>query len=269
MIFLRFSAAIFAVIAVLASAPALYAGVVMDETSIATGPDGQTSSQTKTIYLQGNKQKVERQNIAAITDLDKNIIYVVDKQRHTYSELPLKALSSSLSASGPDQSIKLDRTGKMRLIADHPCSEYRATQGDKFERVTISACVSTTAPGAKEIAEFERKMSTMINGPDIAPSSTPEPPALMLEKKSEVRFRIPAGSRHRPYRTAFLLAKTQVNQIEMKPLSPETFQPPKGFHRLRDQPRQAVPPVRPNATGHAIEVIAPQRPIRADANKRA
>ena len=100
----------------LASAGTVGAGVVMAETLTARGPDGQTNSQVKTIYVQGNKQKVERQDIASITDLDKSIIYIIDKQHRAYAEVPLHALSPSL-AHRPDESIKLDRTGKVRIIA--------------------------------------------------------------------------------------------------------------------------------------------------------
>src|SRR5438045_8900923 len=80
---------------VIASARGSFAGVVMAETSTSTGPDGQSESQLKTIYVQGNKQKIERQDVAAITDLDKSLIYVVDKQHHAYAEIALHKLRPS------------------------------------------------------------------------------------------------------------------------------------------------------------------------------
>jgi hypothetical protein len=251
---LCFTAIVSSFLLVTAFARTLFAGVVMAETSTAKGPDGQANSQVKTIYLQGNKQRVDRQNIAAITDLDKNIVYIVDKQHRAYAELPLQALSRAPGISTHDEGIKLDRTGKVRMIANQPCSEYRASEGDKLEHVTISACVSTSAPGAREISEFERKMIARLDGHEATPSSGPQA-ALMLEKRSVVSFRIPDPSPHRPYRTASLLAETRVNNIQLKPLPPETFKPPKGFNKIQNGPQQAIPPLSPDAIGHTFDVM--------------
>jgi Domain of unknown function (DUF4412) len=235
----------------------VFAGVVMAETSVATGPDGQINSQEKTIYLQGNKQKVDRKDVAAITDLDKNIIYIIDKQHRAYAKLPIPALAPSDPSNGSGEAIKLDRTGAERTIANHPCSEYRASEGDQLEHVTITACVSTTAPGAKEISEFERKMVARLTGHTSEPSTEHQTAAVMLEKQSVVSFRIPDPSQHRPYRTASLRTQTRVNQIQLKPLPPETFQPPKGFNQFRSEPQETAPPMSPDASGHSIEVIGP------------
>lgn len=92
---------------VIASARGLFAGVVMAETSTSTSPDGQSESQVKTIYVQGNKQKIERQDVAAITDLDKSLIYIVDKQHHEYAEIPLHNLHPSRCAMHPGTQSRL------------------------------------------------------------------------------------------------------------------------------------------------------------------
>jgi hypothetical protein len=260
---LGFAAIISLVALSLTSAGTVCAGVVMAETSTARGPDGQTNSQVKTIYVQGNKQKVEKQDVASITDLDKSIVYIIDMQHRSYAEVPLRSLSPSLPGNRPAESIKLDRTGKIRVIANNPCNEYRASKGDKLEHITISACVSTSAPGAKEVSEFERKMTARLSGHDSPERSTPlAAAALMLEKKSVVSFRMPDPSLHRGYRTASLSDETQVNQIHLKSLPAETFKPPKGFSELRNGPHNGVPTASPYAAGNALEVIAP-RPTAA------
>lgn len=124
---------------VFASAGRACAGVVMAETSFAEGPNGKIS-QSKTVYVQGNKKKIEREGTAEITDLDKGLIYIIDKNHRVYTEIPLQNLSS-----GPLQNVHggaiLTKTGKTRVVADHPCYEYRAVAGNKLERATISACV--------------------------------------------------------------------------------------------------------------------------------
>lgn len=233
-----------------------FAGVVMAETSTATSPDGRTNSQVKTIYLQGNKLKVEKRHIAAITDLDRSVIYIIDKQHHD-AEIPLQKLGPSPRGNARGPSITLNSTGNVRMVANLPCREYRATGGDRLERVTISACVSTDAPGAREVSEFDRKMIARLGGQDSQHSSHGPADAVMLEKQSVVSFRLPDPSHGRPYRMASLSAHTRVNQIEVKPLPAETFRPPKGFSQLRSRRGQSAPPVVPGTASGTFEVVAP------------
>ena len=77
------------VLLVLFLARAASAGVVMAETSIVAGPDGKTASQDKTIYVQGNRQKVETPNTITITDLNQSTVYLIDKVHRVYTEMPL------------------------------------------------------------------------------------------------------------------------------------------------------------------------------------
>jgi Domain of unknown function (DUF4412) len=225
----------------------VFAGVVMSETSFANGLNSEITSQGKMVYVQGNKQKVESGNIATITDLDKNVIYIVDKDQRVYSEMPLQALGSAQ----PDvrySEATLTKTGETRIVANHPCNEYRAVKGNKAERVTISACVSTSAPGAKEMAEFDRKIVARLSGRKSDSSGGNDTAGLMLEKQSVLSFRLPDPSRSNAYQTASLLTGTRVNNIQLKPLPPGTFEPPKGYSKLQDRPCPTAPPGFVNST---------------------
>ncbi len=264
---LLFVAVIASVSLVLASAGTLCAGVVMAETSTTSGPTGEPSSQDRTIYIQGNKQKVERPGVATITDLDNSIIYIIDKKDRAYTEVPLQALSPSEQGDARDETIQLNKTGETRVIAHHPCNEYRASEGNKLERVTISACVSTSAPGAKEVSEFERKMAARLSGRESERSTGHDSAVLMLEKQSVVSFRVPDLSRRQAYRTASLLAKTRVNEIQVKPLPAAAFKPPKGFSKLQNRPGSKVPPASPNSPDQTIQVIAPNLPRDSGASR--
>jgi hypothetical protein len=250
-------ALVIAILIVIAWAPALFAGVVMNETSIASGPTGETSAQNRIVYVQGDKQKVERQGVDAITDLDNRVIYIIDKRRRTYVEVPLQALSAPGPGESPAETIQLNKTGQTRIVANRTCSEYRAIKGNKLERVTISACVSTSAPGAKEVAAFEQKMVERLDRGSSDHSTGHDDAGLMLEKQSVVTFRVPDLSR-KAYRNASLQTKTQVNQIQLKPLPADTFKPPRGFSKLEQpRPHRTVPPTSPHKPGHTIDVIAP------------
>jgi hypothetical protein len=251
-----------AILLVPISAGRLFAGVVMTETSFAKGPNGEISSQDKTIYVQGNKQKVERGGIAQITDLDKNVIYMIDKQDRVYTEIPLQALNSSQLDSMHGETI-LKKTGQTRVIANHPCSEYRRVKKNKVERVILSACVSTHAPGAKELSEFDRNMVTRLSGRKFERSVNNDAAGLILDKQSVLSFRVLDPSQGKAYQTASLLTETRVNKILLQPLPPETFNPPKGYNKLQIQQRATASPGSPDAPDQAPEHIAPDMPLRA------
>jgi hypothetical protein len=251
-----FIAGVITLALLLTGAGKLCAGVVMAETSTALLPDGETTFQHKTIYIQGNKQKIERPGIAAITDLDKSLIYVIDRNHHAFAQVPLRALTGASAGRSQSEIIQLNRTGQTRIIAKQRCTEYRATEANKLERITISACVSTSAPGAKEVSAFEHKMVARLERESAGRTSGSDSTGVMLEKRSLVRLRVPDPAHPGAYRTASVVAETQVKQIKLAQLPPDTFEPPKGFSALQPQPHSM--PESPNGQGNTIEVMAPR-----------
>jgi hypothetical protein len=249
-----FALAIVAVLLELASPRSLFAGVVMAETSTASGPNGETYSQEKTVYVQGNKQKVERKGVVTITDLDKSVIYIIDESDRVYTEMPLTALGPAQLGDVQSEAIKLNKTGQTRMIANHPCNEYRVIEGNKLEQVSISACVSTTAPGAKEISEFDRKMVALVSGRKAERAADNDRPTLMLEKQSVLSFRVPDTSRTNAYHMASLLAETRISKIQLKPLSRQTFEPPKGYGKLLNRRLRTPPADLPDAPDQTVVV---------------
>jgi hypothetical protein len=247
-----------AVLLFLASGGRVFAGVVMAETSIAAGPNGKIS-QNKTVYVQGNKEKVEREGVAEITDLDKSLVYIIDKNRRVYTEIPLQALSSEQPANAHGEAI-LTKTGEIRIVADHPCHQYRAVGGNKLEHVTISACVSTNVPGAKEIAEFDRNMIARLGGHKSEEGSIRSDAAgLMLEKQSVLTFRLLDPPRDKAYQTTSLIAATRVSKIQLTSLPPDTLTPPIGYRKLQNRPR-GTPPADSPKSDQGLEAIAPHLP---------
>jgi hypothetical protein len=254
-----FAAALTAFSIVLASARTLFAGVVMAETSTATGPAGKTS-QTSTVYVQGDKQKVERQGSDSIIDLNKSAIYIIDKDKKSYAELPLRALKSSKPADSQDGAIQLNRTGKERVIANHSCSEYRGVAANALERVTVNACVSSNVPGGNEMTAFERNMLSRLKGGQAGRSPQNDSAAVILERQSIVSVRVPDLSGRKTYRTASLSAKNRVDDIHLKPLPADTFELPKGFTKLQNPSGPNTPPVSPNVPEEVIQAINPSLP---------
>jgi hypothetical protein len=251
--------AIAALSLVLPSARTAAAGVVMAETSTAQAANGETFSVSRTIYVQGNKQKVEKEGVTAVTDLDKSVIYIINNHDRVYSEMPLTSLSPAQPDNRQSEIIQLSKTGQTRVIADQPCDEYRRVEGTKLERVTISLCVSAGAPGAKEVSQFEHKMIARLSGSEAERSVDNGRASLMLEKESVLSFRVPDPSRHQAYRTASLLVETRVNKIQLKPLPPETFKPPKGYRKLQNKLQTAPsdPLAAPDQTVDAVPLKHP------------
>jgi hypothetical protein len=224
----------------LGSATAVWAGVVMSETAVASGLNGNEMIH-RTIYVQGNKQKVDTHGVQTITDLDKRLLYVVDKTHKNYVELPLASMSNALAGSGVPGgvAIVLKRTGGTQVVADHSCDEYRGREANDQLQITVSACVSMSAPGASEIARFDRRMISKIRGLKSGTSSK-ESAGVVLQKKSVVNLRV-SGPAQQGYRTASLMTKTTVNSIKVKPLAAQTFTPPKGYTKTQSEPPTDLP----------------------------
>jgi len=228
----------------------------MAETSFAAGATG-SFAQTKTLYVQGNKQKLEQEGIAQITDLDKNLVYIIDKNREVFAEMPLHTLSSEQPDNLHGEPI-LTKTGKTQVVADHLCHEYRATDGNKLEHATISACVSTNVPGAQEIAEFDRNMIARLGDHNSEGKSMQSNGAgLILKKTSILSFRAPDQSRGNAYQPTSLVAETRVDKIQSITLPVETFKPPTGYKKLQNQADVTLPVGFPESNPALEAIVLP------------
>jgi hypothetical protein len=68
---------IIALVLVLLTESRVFAGVVIAETMVSSDPIGDSQVQTRIVYTQGDKRKVEGRGIDVITDLDRDILYIV------------------------------------------------------------------------------------------------------------------------------------------------------------------------------------------------
>lgn len=168
----------------LGSETVLSAGVVMSETAMASGPI-RNGTQHRIIYVQDNKRKVDTDGVQTITDLDKGLLYLIDKNRRNFVELPLGSISEMApGGDGPNtEAIVLKRTGATRIVADDHCDEYSGDAGNDQVRLTVSACVSRDAPGLEEMAKFDREMISRLRRQKLK-RSTEQSTGIVLEKKS-------------------------------------------------------------------------------------
>jgi hypothetical protein len=127
----------------------------------------------------------------------------------------------------------------------------------------VKACVSGDITGAGEVAAFDRKMMSRLEGTGAGHSHGADLDRLVLEKESVGSVRIPDVSEnesYRSYRTASVIAITKVDSIQMQPLAAATFVPPKDFSKVDGQagakPRE---PLRVPGEGIGV-VFLPPRP---------
>ncbi len=251
-----------AVAVILVRGSTVCAGVIMAQTSVTSGPHSHVTEK-RTVYVQGNKQKVEVPGFDTITDLDQGVFYVIDKDKKEYVIFPLTSLKAAEPAGGVSESkIQLAKTGKTRLVANNLCKEYRGVTGNDVEHITFSACVSDSAPGASEIAKFARSMAAQLHWNDAKTPSAPGPDSLILERKSTVRVRVPNLTQESPYDVATLSTEIRVDHISNETLPPATFVPPKEFQKL--QPRTNGPEESPVVPGDALQVMALFSPDAAE-----
>ena len=138
----------------------------MSEIAIANGPINGTKNQPFT--SKATNRRFHMHDVQTITDLDKGRLYIVDKDRRNYVEMPIESLSGLIPGrGGPDkEAIVFKRTGATHVIAYNHCDEYRgnAGNGPRCTSPIRQHLRFKVAPGADEIVKFDRKMVSQLQG---------------------------------------------------------------------------------------------------------
>jgi hypothetical protein len=221
-----FRAAIIA-ITVMVSAVCANAGVVVSETET-TSMAGKTSIANKTIYVQGNKQKIDTPDQETIIDLDSGLIYKVDYPSKTYQTALIE--QAELKPSGtPAMSLQLHKTGQERRVAGQPCTNFQGASRVSLMSVSVRVCVAKNIPGSDQIAAFQRSLISRLIGADEDPTANVR--GLPVEEETTMRVRYNATQVDRASRDGLAVrSETRVERIQLKPLNKEFFQPPADFH---------------------------------------
>lgn len=208
------------------------AGVVLSETEVQIGPDG-FAMLSKTVYVQGRKQKIETPGNQTIIDLDKGLIYVVYPNRKSYAEISFVPKKDHGTEGALElNAVALRKTGRSHWIDGYSCDEYQATTKLAFLDLKINQCISKDAPGVTEVAAFQKALLSklMVQGPKV--SGDTGKAGVPLEERSTVRARLPeASSRENATNAQVMMTQTRVKNIRVRSLPPATFEPPAGFRR--------------------------------------
>jgi hypothetical protein len=213
-------------ITVMVTAVCANAGVVVSETET-TSMAGSTSIANKTIYVQGNKQKIDTPDQETIIDLDGGIIYKVDFPSKTYQTALLE--QAELKPSGtPAMSLQLRKTGQQRKVAGQPCTDFQGASRVSLMSVSVRVCVAKNIPGSDQIAAFQRSLISRLTGADEDPSDNVR--GLPVEEETTMRVRDNAQVDRASRDELAVRSETRVERIQLKPLNKGFFQPPADFH---------------------------------------
>jgi hypothetical protein len=231
-----------ALIVILFLAVAAHAGVVVDEQQTVDEINGQRVNRTRTVMIEGDKQKSIIDNGARtiITDLDKGTMTMVDGHRKTYVVIPFppKAASPALTQGGISPTIGFKKTGAHETIIGYSCDEYSGTGTVGGNSVSMSGCFSDTAPGAADYSNFQRVMADKVKGTTMA-NMGQIPPGIPLRLKIITTIGDPPPGTPPEQAKTFremldhrkFVNDTTVAKITVKHLSPDTFQVPKGYQQ--------------------------------------
>lgn len=218
---------------VISYSPLAYTGVIISKTVIVAGL-GPSRTRTVTVYLQGNKRKIDEARAAAITDLDKHIVYILDKQNRSYLELPLRKINAT---NGTNKlrgatSVLLHPSGRSRTVGEYPCKEYLGVRHNQRLQISVNACVASNLPGAHEMQHFDQELISDLAGHHARRLSRSKWGGLLLERRFVASFRTGKGGNRAPRQLSRITTISRVKSIRIRPLARAIFVPPKDFQNL-------------------------------------
>jgi hypothetical protein len=230
-------------LAILTLASIAMAGVIVDEQQVIGQPNGKKVTRTRTVMIEGDKQKsiIDNGNRTVITDLGKGTMTMVDAKRKTYVEVPFppkgKGMAPMQGAASPTISFK--KTGGHDKIIGYSCDEYSGAGMVGGNSVSMSGCFSDSAPGATDYSNFQHEMADKVKGTAMAnmgqiPQGVPlkltitttmgNVPATGMSP--EMASKLNQMLAHRQFVT-----DTTVSNITTKSLPPDSFQVPSGYQK--------------------------------------
>lgn len=244
------AAAALAAAALLGAASVAVAGVVVEEQET-VNRGGQPITSSRTIMVQGNKQKIVSMHDTMITDLDKGVMVLITPARKTYSEMPFPPQGMMPSAGMAN--IKFTKTGGSQTVDGYKCDEYSGVSRMMGTHSDIVECFSNSAPGADDFSAFQKAMVNKLKGTSAAAMVQDVPGGVPLSSQSTTSMKgltIPGMPPDQAQKLAQIMAnrppivtKTTVTKITTKSLSDSEFAPPAGYTKqAMPMPGAGTPP---------------------------
>ncbi|MGA2409614.1 MAG: DUF4412 domain-containing protein [Candidatus Binataceae bacterium] len=244
--------AILAAILMLVTAAAAHAGVVVEEQETLDRGNGQPMTESRTVMVEGHKQKTVTSRSEVLIDLDQSSMYVISPERKAYVEMPFppqgkmgQMMAQRLSA------LDFKKTGNHKTIAGYPCDEYTGSGNMMGSSYSVVGCFSDTAPGAADFTAFQKAMAAKVHGADGAAAKSNVPSGVPLEVTSTTRmtsFSMPGMTADQAAKVKAMLAKrppvtnkTQVTKVSAETIAASDFTVPPGYQK-QEMPSAAPAP---------------------------
>jgi len=241
-------ASVLPAVAIVAFAAIASAGVVVDEKQIIDQPDGNKVTRTRTVMIEGDKQKsiIDNGNRTVITDLGKGTMMMVDGTRKTYVEFPFPPQGGGMAAMQGvvSPTISFKKTGGHDKIIGYSCDEYSGAGTVGGNSVSMLGCFSDSAPGATDYSNFQREMADKVKGTTMANMGRiPQGVPLRLTITTTLGNLPTAGmSPEQANKLSQMLAhrqfvtNTTVSKISTESLPADSFQAPSGYQKQQPPP---------------------------------
>ncbi len=220
------------------------AGVVLTQ-NIVTTSGTNTSTDNRTIMIQGNKQKVVMSNQSIVLDLDGGKMILLNPATKSYTELPFPPTGQMASVMQNMGGVNLDfkKAGAQRTVGGYQCQEYDSSGKSIMGEFTAKGCFSSQAPGADDYSAFTRNLAQKFEAVGMAKTTGRQPNGVPMELETTTKltnFNIPGMPPEQAERFKQMMAnrpptvtRSTTTSIKTTDLPADTFAVPAGYVERR------------------------------------
>jgi hypothetical protein len=218
----------------------VFAGVVLTQ-QIVTSSGSNSSTDNRTVMIQGNKQKVEMREQSIVLDLDGGKMILLDPSSKTYTQLPFppQGRMASMMQNLGGVNLAFKKTGQSQTLDGYKCEEYDSSGKSPMGEFSAKGCFSSQAPGAAEYAAFTKNMAKKFEDVGMATTSGNQPDGVPIEMTTSTKltsFDIPGITPEQAEKLKAMIAnrpptttKSTTTSIKSEELSADTFTIPADY----------------------------------------
>lgn len=245
------------------------AGVVVEETTNISGGMGGPHTEKRTLFIQGNKQKMVMTDRAVIIDLDRGTMTMLNNAQKTYTEMPFPPKGRAAAMmQNMGMSMEFKKTGQSQQIAGFDCDMFTSSGSMQVGDFSTLICFSPQAPGASEYTAFDKAMAAKMRDAGMMKMTSP-PDGVPLSIESTTKLKPFSMPNMTPAQVDMMkkmmanrppiVSKTTASTVKSQHLGADTFAVPAGYTKAEP------PPARPGMMG-GPPAAAPPESTPAPAN---
>jgi hypothetical protein len=218
----------------------LFAGVTLTQ-QIVTSTGSNSSTDNRTVMIEGNKQKVVMRDQTIVLDLDGGKMIVLNPASRTYTELPFppRGQMASMMQNMGGVNLNFKKTGAVQTMSGYQCQEYNSTGKSPMGEFSARGCFSSQAPGAAQYAAFTRNLAKKFEDAGMTTTTGSQPDGIPIELETSTKltnFSIPGMPPEQAEKLKAMMAnrppttsKSTTTSIKAADLPPDTFEIPAGY----------------------------------------